>query len=367
MNPQKVLFFSFSTRFGGSERDTLRRAQFLSENAREVTYVSNNQDVYFELQQVPTIKAIFYETENKKLFKKEIKELINKTKYQFIHTCTVSFYFFTICMALKNRMKSSFFFGGSSVSKVNLKRVIALNLVDRVIVNSSEAQRNIQKYIIFNFNKVKLVYNMIEAPKHIDTYINEYPHLKNKSVLGFCGGLNGHKGADLLCKVYSEFKKTNKLPTHLLIAGDGPMLTQIKNEIERLDLQNEVTLLGHISDISKFYNSIDLFLLSSRDEGMANVLFEAMSHQCKIVATRVNGVEFALNHGERGIIVESENISEMAKALDLALKTDFPLEETSKDILNLYSKEKFLVSSSELILCEEGLNFGHNGVDIVLS
>jgi glycosyltransferase EpsF len=79
-----------------------------------------------------------------------------------------------------------------------------------------------------------------------------------------------------------------KIPCMLMLAGDGPLEESIKNKAASMGLANSVQFLGARSDIEKFYQGFDLFLLPSLFEGFGLVVVEA---QCAglpcIVSDRV--------------------------------------------------------------------------------
>ena len=64
-----------------------------------------------------------------------------------------------------------------------------------------------------------------------------------------------------------------------------------------------------------FYAVLDCFLLCSRREGMANVLNEAMSFGIPCISTKVDGSTELLENGKRGILVEINDVPNMAKSI----------------------------------------------------
>ena len=67
--------------------------------------------------------------------------------------------------------------------------------------------------------------------------------------------------------------------------------------------------------MDRFFGGIDLFLLCSRNEGMANVLNEAMSHGKPVVSTRVPGSEELLGQGAYGVLVGVDDVDAMAAGI----------------------------------------------------
>ena len=92
----------------------------------------------------------------------------------------------------------------------------------------------------------------------------------------------------------------------LLIAGEGHLRAPLQQQIDELQLNNHIRLVGFLNDPRELYRAIDIFVLSSLREGLPNVVLEAMASQRAVVATRVNGIPRLVTHGENGIVVETD-------------------------------------------------------------
>lgn len=77
--------------------------------------------------------------------------------------------------------------------------------------------------------------------------------------------------------------------THAVIVGKGDLESNIRAEIERLQLSKHVHLLGNRSDVADLLNAFDLFVLSSDREGHPLSALEAQAAGCPVVLTRVGG------------------------------------------------------------------------------
>lgn len=75
-----------------------------------------------------------------------------------------------------------------------------------------------------------------------------------------------------------------------LIAGDGPMKGEITSAIRENDLEENVSVLGRRYDISDLMQISDVFIHSSKGEGISNAILEAMQAGLPVIATDVGGV-----------------------------------------------------------------------------
>jgi len=89
----------------------------------------------------------------------------------------------------------------------------------------------------------------------------------------------------------------------LLLAGQGPERPAIEARAASLGIGGRVTLAGHRADVRRLIASADLLLLASIEEGMPNVLLEAMAAGVAQVSTRVGGAGEAMEEGVTGYLV----------------------------------------------------------------
>lgn len=101
----------------------------------------------------------------------------------------------------------------------------------------------------------------------------------------------------------------------LEIYGEGPLRADLHSQIERLHLSNSVRLPGQADDVAARLANADVFILSSRSEGLPIALLEAMSAGLPCIATQVEGVDEVLVEGEHGLTVPVENPEALAQAI----------------------------------------------------
>jgi glycosyltransferase involved in cell wall biosynthesis len=128
------------------------------------------------------------------------------------------------------------------------------------------------------------------------------------------------KGIDVLLHAWSRMMKEPdewraNLKPRLLIAGTGSLEDKIQRIATELGLQESVKFLGLHRNPVQLLQQAWGFVLPSRWEGMPNALLEAMSCGLPCVATRVSGCEDVVEDGVSGLLVETEQPAEMARAL----------------------------------------------------
>jgi len=131
--------------------------------------------------------------------------------------------------------------------------------------------------------------------------INYRNHIKNKKFRKALaiGRLSRQKGFDILLSIWKDFINNN--PGWVLdIAGDGECLEELKLQCQKLNISDSVSFLGKIQDVSSLYKYSDMFLMTSRYEGLPLVLLEAKSWSLPCIA-------FDCPTGPREIIVDNKD------------------------------------------------------------
>jgi glycosyltransferase involved in cell wall biosynthesis len=101
---------------------------------------------------------------------------------------------------------------------------------------------------------------------------------------------------------------------HGAIAGDGDT-EAITSLAGRLNIAPYVHLLGHREDVLELMYGADLFVLSSIDEGLPNVVLEAMSVGTPVVAADAGGTPEIITSGKDGFVVPIKNALALAERI----------------------------------------------------
>ncbi len=131
----------------------------------------------------------------------------------------------------------------------------------------------------------------------------------------FVGRVVFQKGLDVLFRALAALP--TELDWELEIIGDGDARPALTLEAAQLGIAPRITFSGwqDRAVIAERYRAADLFVFPSRDEGMPNVVLEAMASGLPIVATAIAGSEELVREGENGHLVPTENAPALADAL----------------------------------------------------
>lgn len=98
----------------------------------------------------------------------------------------------------------------------------------------------------------------------------------NTLVIGHIGRFVDQKNHRFLIDIFNEVHKKNN-NSILLLAGQGPLMEEIKEKVNTLGLNDSVRFLGQRNDVNELYQAFDIFLLPSLYEGLPVVGIEAQA------------------------------------------------------------------------------------------
>ncbi|SFT03010.1 glycosyltransferase [Paenibacillus sp. BC26] len=143
-----------------------------------------------------------------------------------------------------------------------------------------------------------------------------YPKRDSIREIATFGRLNSQKNQELLIEAFAMAYKTNP-SLRLSLYGAGEESERLKDLVNKRSIEDVVTFRGRISNVAEALVSTDLFVLSSNYEGMPNALMEAMAVGLPCISTDCpTGPKDLINNMSDGILVERNNVSELAAAIN---------------------------------------------------
>jgi glycosyltransferase involved in cell wall biosynthesis len=124
------------------------------------------------------------------------------------------------------------------------------------------------------------------------------------------GRLHADKGFDVLIRALARLPGAS-----LLIAGEGPEREALGRLAGELGVADRVFLLGWRADAGALLKAADLFVCSSRSEPLGNVVLEAWSAGCPVIAANADGPGELIAEGSDGLLVPREDEARLAAAM----------------------------------------------------
>ena len=129
------------------------------------------------------------------------------------------------------------------------------------------------------------------------------------------------KRVEAVIDVFDRIRR--RVPSRLLLVGDGPDLDRAVRRARDLGLSDAVVPLGEQEQVVPLLSVADLFLLPSAQESFGLAALEAMACQVPVVASRVGGLPEVIEHGVTGFLHDPDDLEGMASS-GAALLADRP-------------------------------------------
>ncbi|MBU1318339.1 MAG: glycosyltransferase family 4 protein [candidate division Zixibacteria bacterium] len=143
------------------------------------------------------------------------------------------------------------------------------------------------------------------------------------AIIGAVGRLVPVKALDIFLDAAARILE-KRPQTTFLIAGDGPLRTELTDRASRLGIEKNVLLTGFRADILNIISIFDIFVVSSYHEGIPVSVLEAMSLEKAVVSTEVGGMREIIQDSVSGILVPPGSSDAIAEAC-LRILTDSDL------------------------------------------
>lgn len=117
------------------------------------------------------------------------------------------------------------------------------------------------------------------------------------------------KGPDVFIEAVVRLARRH--PVHVLLTG--PSRGYVKAELEKAGIPFAHAYLPEFDDLPRMFDALDLYLVTSREEGGPKALLECMATGVPFVTTRVGMAPDIIRSGENGVIVEVEDVEALAR------------------------------------------------------
>ncbi len=138
-------------------------------------------------------------------------------------------------------------------------------------------------------------------------------------IIGTVGRLDRIKNFDVLIRAFARASakpSSNHDALRLVIVGDGPEMSNLKDLVAELGLGDIVLLTGRRTDIAELLRAMRLFVLPSQNEGISNTVLESMATGIPVIATRVGGNPELVVDGETGSLISPNDPDALEAAID---------------------------------------------------
>jgi glycosyltransferase involved in cell wall biosynthesis len=135
---------------------------------------------------------------------------------------------------------------------------------------------------------------------------------ENDFVIGHMGAFTAEKGQDVAVGAAARLRES--LPqAHFVLAGEGPQLAPLREQTNREQVR--VTFPGFLTNRSRFFAALDVFIMPSRAEAWGLAALEAMAHGVPVIASNVGGLQEIVSPEEGGRLVPPGDAGALANMI----------------------------------------------------
>ena len=226
-----------------------------------------------------------------------------------------------------------------SIGKSNIIRAVSSSTEQQVLdIDSSKSVVRFPAWIDFkDFQNIE--------PK---------PLSKDKFNILFIGSVTDRKKPHMIIEAIQRIYDKSY---HLSIVGPAPnekYFKELKDLIDKSDLQNQVSLIGPVDreSVKDYYSTSNLMILPSISEGLARVIFESQVAMCPVLVTDAPGMSDIVIDGQTGYVFESNNLDSLSLKIEYIKNNYDEASLVAKNakgfILSNYSEDNFKFSFKKL-------------------
>lgn len=312
---RNIVFFIPSIEGGGVEKNFFLLLKFLIKKFDKIYVISANNKIFKKnnkIIQISPSSKFFY---NKgRLIKTSICLYLLIRNFIFKNTVILSFQSnipviilskilgFKVLVRLNTSLKK---YIDNFFKKFFFKTIYSFS--DKIIVNSKEFKKELKE---ININSI-LIYNLIkqEKTKKNLKFFKKYRGLKILNI----GRLTSQKDQITLIKSLNILK-VKKIDFRCCIIGKGILMKYLQKNISKYRLSRNVILLGYKKEAENYIYNCNLFVLTSKYEGLPNVLIEAQKYNIPIISSNCpTGPKEILLNGKLGDLFKVGDYKDLAK------------------------------------------------------
>lgn len=228
---------------------------------------------------------------------------------------------------------------------------------DRIVFNSERQLEEIKGIEKLSSSKLSTIPNGFDFSKCEKIESADLAKMvgipRTSKVICSIGRFSEPKNIPMFLSVaFQVLEKDDKV--QFLYIGDGQDRWLYEQVVEERGLQERINFCGFKRDVLPILKACDLFILTSSQEGIPNVLIEAAAMEVPIISTDVDGIPEIVTNGVTGTLVSSGDTREMVKEVLRFLQDPLPYKcfacDASLEVRGKFNLERMVSSYESLFI-----------------
>ena len=224
--------------------------------------------------------------------------------------------------------------------------------------NSQMAGRSYEEWIEADMLSVRTIYNGLNLERlQVTSSAQELKASLNLDedaiIVGSILRVSDEKRPFLWANIAQEVNSRYHKKVHFILVGDGPLFEELSEYIIHKNLTDFIHLVGRHDDVANWYNIMNIFILTSAVEGIANAMLEAEYMGIPVIVPNVGGLKEAVIEGVTGYVLDDHSKENFATVICSTLMKEWTRKNS--DFSSKYIKEKFSIPT----MVKETLGFYH--------
>ncbi len=225
---------------------------------------------------------------------------------------------------------------------------------EKVIVPSNYLRKIVSGWGV-DEDKISVVYNSFDYSVVLEdkSEIRREYGLEGNIIISI-GRLVPWKGFGTLIDIMPDIVENNP-DAKLLIIGDGPEKNRLNDKIMKLDVGDNVIMLGKLpnEELLAYLKASDLFVLNTAYEGFSHQLLEVMASGVPVITTNIGGNLEIIEDNKTGIFVgfnDKDAIAEAVLKLLSNKELGRALSEEGERVVKNFSKERMINETIKVLI-----------------
>lgn len=213
----------------------------------------------------------------------------------------------------------------------NYKQAVTFSINESDVVTSVSESLKQDTLRLFDIEKeIFVIPNFIDIEKdrHTAPCKRSIMAQKNERIITHISNFRKVKRIPDVIDVFHRV--TQKIPSKLILAGDGPEREYAEHKCKQLGIKNKVLFLGNTLDVDRLLCASDLFLLPSESESFGLSALEAMASGVPVISSNAGGLHEVNENGFSGFLSAVGDIADMSKNAIYILEDDNRLNQFKK-------------------------------------